>query len=449
MTREESRKESRKDSRKDSRAGYPDTWYVDTGSQRAPRPPLPGDRRCRVGIVGGGLAGLSVALELARLGESVGLVEAERVAWGASGRNGGFVTPGFAIDIDSVAARCGAALAERLYAYSRQGAERVRENIERLAPKCLMGEGKYSVSRYPAAGEMAQYARQLTQRFGEEARYLDSTTLRRVVRSDRYYHGVYKPGGFHIHPLNYSLALATEIERLGGVIHENSRALDIRRSGSLWEVKTRQGRLTCDELVVCTSGYDDGLFAPIARSVLPVATHVAVTAPLPDALVDRFPAGACVADTGLACDYYRLVDGGRLLWGGRITTRRSVPQNLDRVMRRAMVAVFPDLAAQPIDYSWSGLMGYCRHRMPVVRRLEPGLWVSTAYGGHGLNTTAMGGLLIASAISQGDSRWRDLDRYGLSWGGGPAGRIAVQLSYWAMQSSDRFREFRACWQHDQ
>jgi glycine/D-amino acid oxidase-like deaminating enzyme len=424
-------------------SGYPETWYVATGNHGAPRSPLAGECRNRVGVIGGGLAGLSVALELLRMDTPVTLIEAQRVAWGASGRNGGFVTPGFALDIENIAERTGAETADSLYALSRQGAQRVRENIATLAPDCLMGEGKYSVSRYPAATEMRAHARLLRDRHGEEAEYLDTGALRRVIRSARYFDGIYKPGGFHIHPHNYALALANEIVAMGGHVHENSRARRIERMAGNWVVHTGEGSLRCDELVICTSGYDAGFFRPVSRSVLPVATHVAVTAPLARDLRAKIPAGVAIADTGMACDYYRLVDDGRILWGGKITTRKTAPQQLDGVMRRAMVEVFPGLAGIPLDYRWSGLMGYCRHRMPVVRRVEQGLWVSTAYGGHGLNTTAMGGMLLAAAIAGGDQRWRDLDPFGLAWGGGPAGRIAVQARYWSMQATDRWRELRA------
>ena len=112
-------------------------------------------------------------------------------------------------------------------------------------------------------------------------------------------------------------------------------------------------------------------------------------------------------------------------------------------MRRAMVEVFPALVRVRLDYAWSGLMGYCRHRMPVIRRLDTGAWVATAFGGHGLNTTAMAGILVGSALADGDDRWRDLERYDLAWHGGPAGRAAVQAAYWWMQATDRLREARA------
>ncbi len=422
---------------------YPDTWYVATGKQGELRTALSGAQRTRVCIVGGGLAGLSIALELARRSVAVTLLEARRVAWGASGRNGGFVTPGFAQDMDAVESACGGAVADRLYDYSRQGADLVRDNIAGFAPHCLMGEGKYSVSRYPASDSMAAHAESLRTDYGEEATWLPTDALRQHIKSRRYFDGIYKPGGFQIHPLNYALAMAVEIERLGGQVFERSAAESARRSGPGWRIETSSGHVDADELVVCTSGYDNAFFKPITRSVLPVATHVAVTEPLSAEVRALLPVGKCIADTGMACDYYRLVDDGRLLWGGKITTVKRPPHSLNQLMRRTMADVFPALGRVRLDYAWSGLMGYCRHRMPVVRKLGAGAWVATAFGGHGLNTTAMAGLLVGSALAEGDDRWRDLGRYDLAWHGGPIGRAAVQATYWWMQGADRFREARA------
>ena len=426
-----------------SAGGYPDTWYVATGRQGDPRLAPCGDLKTRVCIVGGGLAGLSIALELARRNVAVIVLEARRIAWGASGRNGGFVTPGFALDMDAVEAACGGKVAGRLYDYSRQGAGLVRENIARLAPDCLMGEGKYSVSRYPAKREMASHAEELQAVYGDTATWLPTESLRKRIRTRRYFDGIYKPGGFHIHPLNYALAMAGEIERLGGEVYENCPAVTMQRTGTQWRIETPSVVIDSDDIVVCTSGYDNSFFRPVSRSVLPVATHVAVTQPLPEHIRELLPGSACIADTGMACDYYRLVDEGRLLWGGKITTAKRPPGSLANVMRRAMADVFPELAEVRLDYAWSGLMGYCRHRMPVIRQLSSGAWVATAFGGHGLNTTAMAGILVGSALAEGDDRWCELERYDLAWHGGPIGRAAVQTTYWRMRALDRYREFRA------
>ncbi|MCB1448958.1 MAG: FAD-binding oxidoreductase, partial [Nitratireductor sp.] len=132
-----------------------------------------------------------------------------------------------------------------------------------------------------------------------------------------------------------------------------------------------------------------------------------------------------------------------LVWGGRITTRQSVPRDLGEKLRRDIQAVYPQLDDLEIETAWSGLMGYAIHKMPLIGRLREGFWAVTAFGGHGLNTTAMGGLLIASAITSGDDRWKLFEPYGLQWGGGLAGRAATQLEYWRLQMLDRIEERRA------
>jgi len=426
---------------------YPDTWYARTRDNQPIRPSLNAPHQSRICVVGGGLAGLSVAYELRRHGMPVTILEAGRLAWGASGRNGGFVSPGFSTGFSEIVERIGFDLAVRLYQYSRLGAQRVRENIDNLAPHCLMGEGKFSVSRYPAASEMRAQAELLSQKLGDNVEYLSTRQLRDFVRSARYFDGIHKPDGFHIHPLNYALALAAEVESLGGRIFEDSKAVSIEPGspvdkGGRWKVKTAHGTVNCEQVVVCTSGYDAGFYKPVSRSVLPVATHVAVTEPLDAGLLDLINTRGCISDTGNACDYFRLIDDNRLLWGGKITTVKAPPGSLDRKMHRAMVDVFPELSRIKIENSWSGLMGYCRHKMPVIQKYKPGIWVSTAFGGHGLNTTAMAGELVATAIAGDDQRWKDFSSYNLEWNGGWIGRAFVQGSYWQMRAKDSIAEYR-------
>jgi glycine/D-amino acid oxidase-like deaminating enzyme len=426
---------------------YPDTWYARSRTQQPIRPPLEETHHSRVCVVGGGLAGLSIAHELRRHGVPVSVLEAGRLAWGASGRNGGFVSPGFAADFSQIVATNGVELAVRLYQYSQLGVQRVRENIASFAPNCLMGEGKFSVSRYPAAEEMNAQAMMLSEQLGDNVEYLSTTELKKIIHSDRYFDAIFKHDGFHIHPLNYALALATELESLGGRIFEMSKAekIEQRSNGGKaigWKVATGLGTIHCEQVIVCTSGYDAGFYRPVSRSVLPVATHVAVTEPLDDKLCALINTTACISDTGNACDYYRLIDGNRLLWGGKITTMKSPPGSLDEQMHRAMVDVFPELSEVKIENSWSGLMGYCRHKMPVIRKRRSGEWIATAFGGHGLNTTAMAGELVATAIAGDDQRWKDFSRYYLDWNAGWIGRALVQGSYWKMQLKDRIAEYR-------
>ena len=426
---------------------YPDTWYVANSQIGEVRPALTSKHQAKVCIVGAGLAGLSVALQLLRIGVPVAILESGRVAWGASGRNGGFVTAGFAAGIDEIIQTCGVDQAAKLYEYSVAGVELVRENVEQLVPDAMMGEGFVSVSRIPATTRLQEAAALINRQPGGKAEVWTPSELDRAIKSDRYFDALYKPNGFHIHPLKYAQALAAEIESLGGRIFEGTTArklesIESDSSNYRWRIGTDLGEVRSEYVVICTSGYDQDFYGPISRSVLPIATHVAVTEQLDDQTLDLVDTAACIADTRKACDYFRVVER-RLLWGGKISTLTDPPESLKKVMLKAMKEVFPQLSDIGIEFCWSGLMGYCRHKMPVIRRQQPGLWVATAFGGHGLNTTAMAGELISTAIVRGDVRWKDFENYILEWNGGPLGQVSVQSSYWWMQFRDRMREMFA------
>jgi pyruvate/2-oxoglutarate dehydrogenase complex dihydrolipoamide acyltransferase (E2) component len=178
----------------------------------------------------------------------------------------------------------------------------------------------------------------------------------------------------------------------------------------------------------------------IATTVLPVSTYVAVTAPLGERLFDAVRYTGAVADTRRAGDYYRVVDDDRLLWGGRITTRGSAPRRLKALMRRDILNVYPQLEDVEVEYAWAGTMAYAVHKMPQIGELAPGYWLASAFGGHGLNTTAMAGEMIARAILDGDDRWRLFSSYELVWAGGAFGRVAAQAAYWSMQARDAVQE---------
>ena len=158
---------------------------------------------------------------------------------------------------------------------------------------------------------------------------------------------------------------------------------------------------------------------------------------------DAIRTRSAISDSRRAGNYYRLVDEGRLLWGGAITTRVSAPARLAERMKADMLSVFPSLGNPKIDYAWAGLMGYARHFMPLIGTDGQGQWWATAFGGHGMNTTAMGGILMARAIAGGDDEYRRFAPYAPEWAGGPFGRVAVQLGYWGMQVKDMMDERRS------
>ena len=421
---------------------YPLTWYAAQASSAPGFPALAGKVEADVCIIGGGLAGLTTTRELLKAGKSVVLLEAERIAWGASGRNGGFVSPGFALGVEAIIAKTGLMAAQELFALSKAGHGYVRATVAALAPDALMGEGWLVALRHPGRAGMEAHQRLMAEKFATEADVFATERTRALLKSECYFESMLTPDAFHIQPLSYALALARDVAAFGGRIHEGSRAVGWQRAGGGYRVRTVGGEVRTQHVVFCTSGYDRSLFAPLSRSVLPVATFVAVTEPLGARVCAAIATSSAISDTRRAGDYYRVIPGGRILWGGRITTRRSEPARLAARMRADMLSVYPQLGSPRMDFAWGGLMGYARHKMPVIGQTAEGLWMATAFGGHGLNTTAMAGQLIAGAIAGKDDRWKLFARFGAPWVGGPLGQAAVQLSYWAMQAKDRLDEVK-------
>lgn len=416
------------------------TWYEDTARRGTIRAALSGNCEADVCVVGGGLAGLTAALDLARRGKRVRLLEAKRLSWGASGRNGGFVSHGFAEGMDEIAAKVGPDAARALFQLSREGTEFVRSEIAAGDPTIKMGDGWYSLRRHDSADNLRAYRDHIERDYGEKRDFLNTDETRALLNSKRYFQSLYDPTAFHVHPLRYALLIAAQAEKAGAVLHENSPALDVSHDGAAWRVRTAGGEVRAPHVVYCVSSLDRRLHAATGRAVLPVATYVAVTEPLKQ---DAIRTNAACADQRRAGNYFRLVDDGRILWGGAITTRISEPSRLAARMRDDMVSTFPQLGRPAIASSWAGLMGYALHKMPLIGGDGKGQWWATAFGGHGMNTTAMGGLLISRAIAARSDDYRRFAPFAPRWAGGPFGRFGVQANYWLMQVKDRLDESRS------
>ncbi|KAB2680979.1 MULTISPECIES: NAD(P)/FAD-dependent oxidoreductase [Brucella/Ochrobactrum group] len=424
---------------------YPVTYYSRTKADDVARPMLEREITADIAVIGGGLAGLSAALQMSRAGKKVVVLEAESIGFGASGRNGGFVSPGFATGGDAIAARAGRDVAKTLHKMSIEGVEFVRQNITALKiEEARLSPGIMSVRRYDDGDSLKHYADELYRDYDYKLDFHTTAETRNILNSRRYFQSVTDPNAFHIHPLNYLRALGREIERLGGRIFEHSRVVQLLDHGDGKLVKTAEGQVKAGAVLITTGGYTDGLVGQIKRAYLPIATYVMVSEEAPELIASAIRTTSAIGDNRRAGDYYRVIDGGRrLLWGGRITTRAADTPGVVRELRNEMVGTYPQLASLKTELAWSGLMSYARHLMPQIGQLDRATWYCTAFGGHGLNTTAIGGKVVAEAICGQSDRYKLFEKFGLVWAGGAAGLAAAQLTYWKLQMQDWLAERKA------
>ena len=417
-----------------------DSWYARSTGPVAAAPPLAGGIDTETCIVGGGMAGLATALGLAERGRPAVLLEAGRIGDGASGRNGGMVSAGFTRDHAFIAARAGAAAAEALYRLSRDAVATLRARVERWRIACEPVDGVLEASWFSDAAALQADAA-AANRLGARLEAWPGERVRDLYRSQRYRGGLFDPDGFHLDPLRLCRGLAAAATALGVRLFEASSATAVSPAGGRWRVATADGTVTADRVVLATN-VPLPVLAPQPRDgLVPIHTFIVVTEPRPERLAEAVRAPHAVYDDRFATGYYRPLAEGRLLWGGRIDAF-GPPRDLERLMRRDLALVFPQLADLPFAAAWSGVMGFTRHRMPVVRPLAEGCWVATGFGGHGLNTTVLAGELVAAALAEGDDRWRLLAPFDLARTGGPLGRLAAQAVYLAYRARDRLRLLR-------
>jgi gamma-glutamylputrescine oxidase len=426
-------------------SSYVDCYYSRTLATSESYPRAEGRLKAEICIVGGGLAGLTAAVKLARSGRSVVLLEAQRVAWGASGRNGGFVSAGYATGLAAIEHRVGPHQAKELYRLSKEGVEIVRRHIADLGiAEAQPVPGIVKALRYDSRGALRQSRDRLERDFGMRQRYLSRDEVRGMFVSPKYHEAVLDEEAFHFHPLNYGRALAREAVRCGAVLHESSAVVAADLDGPRKTLRTGAAVIEAEQVLVATGGYTGAILPALRRSFLPIATYVLLTEHAPELVRSAIRTSAAVLDDRRAGDYYRLVDGeSRILWGGRITTRTTDPRGIAALLRREMVGTYPQLRDLKVEVAWSGLMSYARHLMPQIGQFRPGVWFCTAFGGHGMNTTAIGGTVIAEGIGGESDRYRLFAPFGLDWNGGVFGRAAAQLTYWAYQAADAARELRA------
>lgn len=417
-------------------------YYDATVGARPVRPALQGAVEAEVCIVGAGFAGLATALGLLERGvRDVVVLEAERVAFGASGRNGGFVFGGYSLDCADLLAQLGPQRAKSVYALTHRAVALIRQRIARHAIDCDAVEGGALLANwFDDEGILRRQQRLMEEHFDVHWRFVPRHELHDWVRSERYSAALLEPDAFHFHPLKYALGAAQAIEAMGGRVHEGSKVVAIAAAGGGHRVTTAGGSVDARHVVVAGGGYLARLVPALERAMLPIATYVMATEPLGDTLHALLPSRAAVYDTRFAFDYYRKLEDTRLLWGGRISIRDRRPQDIAQFLKDDMLKVFPGLRDARIEHAWGGMMSYARHKMPQIGRLPSGLWYGLGFGGHGVAPTTAAGELIAAAIAHGEALPEGFERYGLPHAFRPLGLAAAQATYSWLQFKDRLRE---------
>jgi gamma-glutamylputrescine oxidase len=365
------------------------------------RAPLQGDQRADVAVVGGGLAGLSTALHLARRGYQVALLEGRFVGYGASGRSGGQTIFGLAASQKALQAQVGHDDARALFNLSIEALDCTQEMIRDYRIPCDYQPNHVHVATKPRhLHELEEWLQELRRQYDyRSVELLDRDQLRAHVRSDLYLGGLIDSRSGHLHPLKYTVGLARAAESEGVRIFENTR-VDGYSSGREVTVRTPHGVVRCAHLVLCGNAYLGAVAPRLSRRILGVGTYMIATEPLAAARAGALlPSNAAIADLNWILDYFRLSADNRLLFGGRVSYSALPPRELAESMRRRVVRVFPDLGGVRVDYAWGGFLDITLTRAPDFGRLEPNVFYLQGFSGHGMSLTGLGGKLVAEAVA--------------------------------------------------
>ena len=381
--------------------GYPDSYYAATAVGVHDHEMLVGKLRADVCVIGGGFTGLSAALNLAEQGFDVVLLEAERIGFGASGRNGGLIGSGQRLDPVDMEHRFGHDIARQFWDFAEAAKAEIRTRVSRHEIDCDLQYGQLEgIHKQRYVGWPVEYAEALAERFDyPHVRALDRERTREFVATDDFLESIYDEQAMTIHPLNYALGIAQAAREAGVRVFEGSRVVDYSRSdpATIW---TANGSVDAAFIVLACNGYLRKLEPRVAGKIMPINNFVIATEPLGAPRANELIAGRFgIHDTRFVVNYFRLTHDHRLLFGGGENYRAGFPRDIARFVRPYMLRLFPQLDDVAIDYAWGGTLSVTVNRLPHVGKLEPNLYFAQGYSGHGISTANFAGKVLAEAIA--------------------------------------------------
>ncbi len=388
---------------------HTDSYYAASTAALPDWPRLSGSLDCDVCLIGGGLTGLSAALHLAERGYRVALLEAARIGWGASGRNGGQVHLGYACDMGLLERMLGKTDARRLWDLSLEAVDLLKTRIARHRIACDLQAGMLLAALKPRQerGLVAWRERLARDYDYHDLEMLDRDAVRAVIASERYCAALYDRNGAHLNPLAYTLGLARATEAAGAALFEDSPAIALE-TGRRPRIRTPDGEVRCDYLLLCGNAYLQRLVPAIRGKIMPVGTYLSATEPLgAERAASLIRNRAAVSDVQFVLDYFRVSADHRLLFGGGVSYSTLPPPDLKAHMRRRMLKVFPQLADVRVEYSWGGFVAITMNRAPHFGRLDDTTFFAHGFSGHGLALTGLAGRLMAETVA-GDAERFDL-----------------------------------------
>lgn len=380
---------------------YPHSWYAATTEGMAPQPALSESVSCDVCIIGAGFTGLSAALTLVRSGVDVVLLDAHRVGWGASGRNGGQLGSGQRLDQCDLEVQYGRDHAHALWDLAQESKQQVHELIRQYHIECDYQPGILHVDHRRRFGrETAAYVEKLNKDYDyDQISFLDQTAVRERLASKVYYSGSVDTGSGHLHPLKLAIGYARAALQHNVRIHENTEVMSYKDSAGHVVVKTRQGEVKARKLLLACNGYLGKLDKQVAASVMPINNYIIATETLDPTLAttlvrDRM----AVADSKFVVNYFRVSADNRLLFGGRESYGYRFPADIKSFVRSAMLSVYPQLDKVSVDYGWGGTLAITMNRMPHIKQLGSNVISSSGYSGHGVGMATLAGKICAEAL---------------------------------------------------